>query len=226
MTAQDHIEDEAVSATPADAAESLLQAVATLRDEGAQRFDPARLHYIELLAQRMQAATEPLRQVLQGKLQQALAARAERVQQTQQAANDAAATTQATPHIGHAPLAQLNQYIRQATQSDVAGLMPARPVGDHKTKTEMKSVQRFRETWSRISAVDQVDKAIVRGPENAGPLNSHMLVLRSLGLMREISPDYLRRFLGQVETLLWLEGANQPSTRSKARVPGRARPKK
>jgi hypothetical protein len=90
----------------------------------------------------------------------------------------------------------------------------------------MKSVQRFRETWSRISAVDQVDKAIVRGPENAGPLNSHMLVLRSLGLMREISPDYLRRFLGQVETLLWLEGVGQVPTRTKVGTGRRAKPKK
>ena len=226
MTAQGHIDDEAASDMEADAVEPLLQAVAALRDGGAQRFDPARLHYIELLAQRMQAANGPLRQVLQGKLQQALASRAERVQQTQQAANDAAATTQATPHVGHAPLAQLNQYIRQATQDDSAGLVPARTGGDHKTKPEMKSVQRFRETWSRISAVDQVDKAIVRGPENAGPLNSHMLVLRSLGLMREISPDYLRRFLGQVETLLWLEGASQSSTRSKPRTAGRGKQKK
>lgn len=206
--------------------EPLLQAVAALRDEGALRFDSARLHYIELLAQRMQAATGPLRQVLQGKLQQALAGHAERVQQAQQAANDAAATTQVAPHIGHAPLAQLNQYIRQATQDDGAGLMPARTGSGHKAKPEMKSVRRFRETWSRISAVDQVDKAIVRGPENAGPLNSHMLVLRSLGLMREISPDYLRRFLGQVETLLWLEGAGQVAPKPRAGSVRRARQKK
>lgn len=226
MTAQGHIEDEAASDMAADGVEPLLQAVAALRDGGAQRFDPARLHYIELLAQRMQAATGPLRQVLQGKLQQAVAGRAERVQQTQQGANDGATTSQTTPHIGHAPLAQLNQYIRQATQDDGAGLMAARPGGDHKAKPEMKSVQRFRETWSRISAVDQVDKAIVRGPENAGPLNSHMLVLRSLGLMREISPDYLRRFLGQVETLLWLEGAGHAGAKNKAGAGRRARPKK
>jgi len=50
-------------------------------------------------------------------------------------------------------------------------------------------------------------KATHRAPENAGPLNSHMLVLRTLGLMRELSPHYLRRFLSHTETLLWLEQA-------------------
>jgi hypothetical protein len=34
-----------------------------------------------------------------------------------------------------------------------------------------------------------------------------MLVLRSLGLMRDISPDYLNRFMGYVDTLLCLDEA-------------------
>ena len=174
----------------------------------------------------MQAATGALRHVLQGKLQLALTSHARQVQQTQQASTDAANAAHPAPPIDHAPLAQLNQYIRQATQDDVTAPTPVGPSRVPKRKPEMKSVQRFRETWSRIAAVDQVDKAIVRGPENAGPLNSHMLVLRSLGLMREISPDYLRRFVGQVETLLWLEGAGQTDVWSKARGPGRTRQRK
>jgi hypothetical protein len=36
---------------------------------------------------------------------------------------------------------------------------------------------------------------------------TNMLVLRTLGLMRELSPDYLRRFMTHVETLLWLDQA-------------------
>jgi hypothetical protein len=32
-----------------------------------------------------------------------------------------------------------------------------------------------------------------------------MLVLRSLGLMRELSPDYLNRFMGYVDTLFFLD---------------------
>jgi Protein of unknown function (DUF2894) len=33
-------------------------------------------------------------------------------------------------------------------------------------------------------------------------------VLRSLTLMRELSPDYLSRFMSHIDALLWLEQAN------------------
>ncbi len=36
-----------------------------------------------------------------------------------------------------------------------------------------------------------------------------MLVLRSLGLMRDLSPDYLNRFMGYVDCLLLLDEAGQ-----------------
>ena len=32
-----------------------------------------------------------------------------------------------------------------------------------------------------------------------------MLVLRSLGLMRDLSPEYLHHFMGYVDTLLFLD---------------------
>ena len=83
--------------------------------------------------------------------------------------------------------------------------------GTRQGPTELSSVARFRETWSRVSADKQVEQALVRAPENAGPLNSHMLVLRSLTLMRSLSPDYVRRFMSHVDTLQWLDQAsNQP----------------
>ncbi len=40
-------------------------------------------------------------------------------------------------------------------------------------------------------------------PANAGPLNSSSLVHRSLALMREVSPGYLRHFLSYVDALAW-----------------------
>ena len=59
-----------------------------------------------------------------------------------------------------------------------------------------------------MQAEDEVDLVVERGPESAGPLNSHGLILRSLVLMRSLSPDYTRRFLSHAETLLWLEQAS------------------
>jgi hypothetical protein len=42
-----------------------------------------------------------------------------------------------------------------------------------------------------------------------------MLVLRSLGLMRDLSPDYLNRFMGYVDTLLILEDSGRSKPASK-----------
>ena len=89
------------------------------------------------------------------------------------------------------------------------------------TRAELRSAQAFRDAWSRISAEDEVTEAVQRGPENAGPLNSHMLLLRTLGLLRELSPDYLQRFMAHADTLLWLEQAAlrlKPAAASKGKA--------
>ena len=120
---------------------------------------------------------------------------------------------------GSTPLADLNHYLRSASRA-AAGASPHALPGED--ASELRSLRDFRETWSRIAAVDQVDAAVTRGPENAGPLNSHSLVLRSLALMRSLSPDYLRRFLSQMETLMALEQATEqqrePVTSAKSKA--------
>jgi hypothetical protein len=70
---------------------------------------------------------------------------------------------------------------------------------------ELKSIQYFRNTWSKLSMDRQVAHAFAHAPTNAGPLNSHVMALRSLALMRDISPEYLNRFLGYVDTLARLD---------------------
>lgn len=50
-------------------------------------------------------------------------------------------------------------------------------------------------------------QALAQVPENAGPLNSHLLALQSLKQMRDIAPDYLKRFMSYVDTLFWLDQA-------------------
>ena len=100
------------------------------------------------------------------------------------------------------PLAALNAHIAQASQAAAGG-----HTSNSGQWPELRSAQRFRATWERLGAEQTVVQATHRAPENAGPLNSHMLVLRTLGLMLELSPHYLRRFLAHTETLLWLEQA-------------------
>lgn len=85
----------------------------------------------------------------------------------------------------------------------------------------------FRNTWSKLSAEQQLTQTLAQAPENAGPMNSQHLVLRSLQVMRDVAPDYLQGFMSYVDTLIWLEHADptRPMARSegerKTRAPKR-----
>lgn len=168
--------------------------------------DAVQAHYAAALARRLQAAPEAVQRVLQAKLPATITAEAE---VHEPAAVPPPRRPRAAPPKPLTPLGQLNQHIATASQAPGMGGRP-----------ELRSAQAFRETWSRLCAEDEVVQAVQRGPENAGPLNSHMLVLRTLGLMRELSPDYLRRFMAHADSMLWLEQASaqlkQPASKPKA----------
>lgn len=170
------------------------QALAGLRAAGAATGDPVRRHYLEALARRAGDAPAHLRPVLRQRMEHALAPCREPRQQ-------APANTAGHPLPGAPtrPLAALVAHIEAARHAADAD---APPGGDGRG---LRAAHRFMESWALASAAHEVDAAIGRGPENAGPLNSHNLVLQTLRLMRELSPDYLRRFLAQADTLLWLE---------------------
>ena len=191
---------------------ALQVALAALREAGAPRLDPVRMYYIESLWQRTQVAPPGVQRLLAARLQQAVAdcraslPRAQGVAPKPGVPATRRAPAPAAPSPAPSPLAALNQHIRSRAQGSTVGTASAPMAG---TAPDMKSVQRFRDVWSHIAAEQQVSRAIVQGPENAGPLNSHRLVLRSLALMRSLSPDYLGRFLAQMETLLWLDQVNQ-----------------
>lgn len=73
----------------------------------------------------------------------------------------------------------------------------------------LRAVHLFRETWKKLHADRQMMRALNEQPENAGPLNSQMLLTRSLYMMRSLSPEYLNRFIMYADTLLWLEQAGK-----------------
>ena len=201
-----------------------LSALEALREAGAQNFDPVRFRYIEVLSRRIQTQPDAVRCILEGKLKVALSDYAERFERRQTAAGtqtpslatkhtqDAKGlrnpTNRSAPEQPRTPLNQLNLRFAQVKHKDNhAGMGSALGTRDE-AASEMKSVRRFRDAWSRMSAQQQVTQAVGLGPDQAGPLNSHMLVLRSLELMRSLSPDYLRRFLSHVDSLQWLDLAN------------------
>ena len=96
---------------------------------------------------------------------------------------------------------------KHSADSASVGAVPAAraPVA---RRVELKSLKYFRRTWSKLSVDRQLSEAFAQAPDNAGPLNSHFLVLRALGLMRDISPEYVGEFVPYVDALLWLDQAD------------------
>ncbi|NEX64176.1 DUF2894 domain-containing protein [Noviherbaspirillum galbum] len=200
-----------------------------LRQSGAARFDAVRWHHAEALARRAAASEGKVRQLLDAKLTQILHALDACFRQGQDEARDAlAAAAESHPEASaelhslfaagefkrlHEAIAALRKPVPTDT---LASLLRDLAHHDHQATPswapsssdlplELKAVSQFRDTWAKLSADKQVTQALQQAPKNAGPINSHMLVLRSLALMRDMSPEYLNRFLSYADTLLKLE---------------------
>lgn len=216
---------------------------------GEARFDPVRWRYIEALARRAQPLRGAAKRLVDGKLAAAQAdyrrryvkARSEARRtvdclcaQYPQAADELqrlladadfralerfAAMCAARP----TPLAELMRDLAQHSASGGEGGAWSAPVADGGVAKldELKAIRQFSKTWSELAVDRQLAQAIEQAPDNAGPLNSQRLVLRSLALLREISPDYLRRFMSYADALLWLEQA-QTTSKDKAAAKNRA----
>ena len=174
--------------------DSVPARVRQLRDKGAARVDPARMAQLEALARRLADQPDAVRALLQERLDAAVHAFEERVAQVprQLPARALAANAQQLPQLPRTPAA-----------------------------SEMGSVIRFRRSWANGRAQERVAAATASKPRNAGPLNSHMLVLQALDMMQSLPGDYLRRFLTHIETLQWLESAQ-----AQAAPPGKPKRKK
>jgi hypothetical protein len=182
------------------------QQIASLRESGAQQLDPLRLHYLEVLCEHALAHQGLVKSILENKLARAVEDFKHRLEQVQTPSPAGDSTAQVAPPVP--PRESLGDLVRSMAQhapeksdAGLQGMVPAGP--------ELKSVRMFRNTWSKLSADKQLNKALDQAPKNAGPINSHMLVLRSLALMREISPDYLNRFISYADTLVCLEQAEK-----------------
>lgn len=103
------------------------------------------------------------------------------------------------------PLAVLNAtWVQRQRPACSTGQSTAQSAGLAAPR-ELESVRRFRSTWLKVSAEQQLAQSLAQAPANAGPLNSQRLVLQSLALMRRLSPEYLRHFLAQADVWMWLQ---------------------
>lgn len=194
-------------------------ALASLQASGAAQRDPIGFQHMVLMAQRLQTQPGAVQRILAGRLREALARAAA-------SATEAEPTPIATPIAVPAtpsPLAELHRHILAvsgggpAPTTATAAVRSTSSAGPTGLPPELKSLDRFRGTWAKVAADAQVDKALARAPDNAGPLNSHLLVLRSLAALRELSPEHLHGVLAQLDALLWLEQATHKPTASPAR---------
>ena len=192
---------------------------ASLQASGAAQFDALTWHYLDLLAQRAEQQQGLAQRMLIEKLEKSLTELQRRFALASTTANQNASasdgsyeTTTANKALrdGPSPLAELLQAMQP--QPPVANLTPS-----GEWQQENPRIQQFRKQLGRISVQKKISKAIAQAPQNAGPINSHMLVLRSLGIMRDVSPDYLNRFMAHVDTLLCLDQAGQLQSKTKAK---------
>ena len=163
----------------------------------AAQLDPVGWHYLQVLAQRTHSQTGPAQALLQDKLRTAVAQLQAKLQAHQH------------QHQQSLPVRSASSPL-SALLRDMAMPSAERPLSQTGLgRMDNPRVAQFRQQLGKIRVQKQVTQAIAQAPQNAGPINSHMLVLRSLGLMRDLSPDYLNRFMGYAESLLVLEDAGQ-----------------
>jgi hypothetical protein len=206
----------------------LQEAIEQLRHAGAARLEPVRFAYLQALSRRIAGHEGQVQRLLRKKLEASLADCRGRLAGTVVSAQDAssqrtsltraAAATMKADAITHAgaastPLAQLTARLHAVSAERHDGMADDEPRQPH----ELPSARRFRQAWNTAHTLEQVQQALARKPAQAGPLNSHALVVESLALMRCASPEYLRRFLQYAESLQWLEQARAQVPRTQAR---------
>lgn len=188
-------------------AQDLSAQLAGLRLAGADQYDPVTCHYLQVLLERAARHQGQIKRLLDARLAQALQTLQGRFEQAQRDAQQAIASQEKS--APRASLGELARYIAQHAPEQVDASLDGASRSAAGSRPELKSVRQFRNTWSKLSVDKQVAKALGQAPKNAGPINSHMLVLRSLALMREISPDYLNRFMSYADALLCLDQCDQ-----------------
>lgn len=188
---------------------SMLQA---WRESGADRVKPARFRAIEALVRRAADQTGQVRRLLDERIGGLIHAYAEELEKAAPVTVERDMTMMTT-----APNPRPRSALTELVDQIAANRAPSnrdRPAADDTARPsrfdpEPEALDYFRHTWSKLSTERRLRESHEQVPGNAGPLNSESLVYRSLSLMRELSPEYLRQFLGYVDALSWIEQWNE-----------------
>ena len=186
-------------------------AIAKLRAVGEERVDPVRFRFIEALAERSAVQPSAVQAVLAHKLARALAD----YQQRCSAAMPMRVPCPA-PVTPHSPLADLVRLLGAADETSPASTDAVRDAvagsqgssSPHPVLVELRTLQQDRSEWKRLHVQQLLARSLAQVPDNPGPLNSQLLLLRALQRLQTLSSGYLEAFISQVETLQWLAEAS------------------
>jgi hypothetical protein len=216
----------------APALDALLDRLAALREQGAEHFEPVQFHYLDSLAQRLAALPEPPIGT-QGKLAAQLAEYEDALHQAKETLQRTGEPTDNPGQFRSllrrrqpaqaSPFAPLQQAYSNPPTDDspeegntLAGLLKqqeTRILADNSASAppppprqrELSALRQLRHQRQTHRARQRIDNAITQTPSDAGPLNSHRLVTRSIETLRELSPAYLEHFVSYLDTLMSLE---------------------
>jgi hypothetical protein len=174
------------------------------RAQRADRMDPLRFHFIDALERRVIGHEGAVRRQLDAKLSGLLQGYADDLAKTPGLAEDDA-RTHTTTQRARGPLSELLDRLAgdaamlgNAVTSVSATTTPA-------AFPELPALDAFRSIWTQVRTDSQLRQSLEQLPEDAGPLNSGVLVHRAIALMRAASPGYLQHFLSYVDNLAWME---------------------
>ena len=208
---------------PADQPHPLL---AQARAQDLPTRDPVRWRRIDALAQRAAQHSGATRQLLDARLQALMAeaamAAAAAAPATAAPRGSTAGTAPAPDAAAQTPtLSTLLARLQEVGMAAGAGSAAAKgaeraaatsataplAAGTSRPPRDLNIVQQHRSAWTQLRAEQRVAQSQTALPDQAGPLNSQLLLHRALTLMRETSPGYLQHLMGQAEALMWLEQA-------------------
>lgn len=182
--------------------EATVRLLERARVQGLPSIDPMRWRRIEVLARRMAGHRGATLRLLQARLQRLL--------------DELVAAPALQAAAAPAPRAQpLRALLARLDDAAPTSALP-------NAARDLNVVRQHRAAWTQLRAEQRMAQSHGAVPKQAGPLNSQLLLHRALTLMRETSPGYLQHFMGQAETLMWLE-RSQAKQPDKAKAPARKR---
>lgn len=182
------------------AASAILMESAAVRLEPIKTFDPVQFEYVRSLCDRAARQSPALQNLLNSRIEKAEREYRQRYEQAQSSSKTTRAQSAYTDALKS--LSQLSARLTSHMRPDSS------PGEGNATAGELKALQLLRQQRAERALQKRVAQLMKAEPDNAGPLNSQALVVRTMQVLNRLSPEYLSRFVTYSDALLWLESAN------------------